>query len=217
MQLIGGILGSRSAEKQAKRQMAMQAKMHEDQIALQREGLDWQKSQYADWKSRENPMWDRMMDNLYSGIEPDWAGIAGDNKAAFESARGANRRDMMRYGIRPQDGQFMQADRMSRNQEAASHVGTRNRARQNAAGAMFNRTSNIWGGLQGMGGALSSGIANGYNNVAGAMGNMAGMYGQHAADRYNMTMNKWDAIGSGVGAIFGAWNQHKGGGKGTGG
>jgi hypothetical protein len=191
--------GQRKAQKRADKQFEEQKRLAEQDFALRQEGLDFSKSQYADWKSKYDPVYGKVMENIESDIEPDYNAIASDTKQAFESSRGANQRNMLRYGIRPQDGNFAHADRESRLAEGAAHVGTRNQARQASKGLKYARYADLHNSLKGIGTNLASNVMGGYNAAGNAAGRMGDMYGQRGIQAWNSGMANASGWGNFIG------------------
>jgi hypothetical protein len=205
---VSKYLGDKSAKKQEKRGWDQK----KEEIALQREGLDFSKDQYGDWKEKYDPVFADMMSEIDSGITPDYAAIAGDVNSSFESAQGQERRSMQRYGIKPTDGAAKQSEREYGIKKSTAHSGIRNQARQASAGIKYNRLANIHGALQGSGVALGSNVGNSYGRTANSMGQMADMRMKSAGQRRDEATSDAAGYGAMVGAVDwgGAWGAVKG-------
>lgn len=209
--VVGGIASS-SASSAQERSAQLQADAMRDQTALGRETLDWNKEQYGKWEDRFDPVFGDMMDALGEDLEPNYGQIAGDVSSSFQSQRGQERRNMMRYGVRPQDGSFAGADRQYGIREAAAHVGARSQARESKRGLEYNRLASV----AGMGYGIQPSVIGGVNNAAGNLGNM---YGQQATQHGNIasmwgntaSQNAYGAA-SAIGGMdwAGMWNSTKG-------
>lgn len=201
--LVSSYLGNKSAKKSEKR--AYDAK--KDEIALQREGLDFSKDQYGDWKEKYDPVFDDMMSEIDSGITPDYAAIAGDVNSSFESAQGQERRQMQRYGIKPTDGAAKQSERTYGIEKSTAHSGIRNQARQASAGIKFNRLASVHGSLTGSGVALGNQVGNSYSRTGNSISGLADMHTNTAAQRRSQATSDAEGWGSMVGAVdwAGAW------------
>jgi hypothetical protein len=207
-----GFLGSKSAASAADRAAEMQAKAAQDQVDLGRDTLDWNKDQYAKWEERFDPVFDSMMEELDADLDPNYEAIAGDVKSGFQSARGQERRNLMRYGVRPQDGSFGKNEREYGIREAAAHVGTRSEARESKRGLKYNRLASVTG----MGYGIQPSVLGGVNQAGGtlgrAYGSQANMFGQQSSMYSNEAYNSAAGIGNFVGSMpWGEmWNSTKG-------
>ena len=206
--LVVGYMGNKSADKQADKGFGLQ----QQELDMQREGLDFSKQQYADWKERYDPIYDDMMSEIDSGITPDYNAIAGDINQSFDSAQGMERREMQRYGIKPGDGAYGHGERDYAINRAAAHSGIRNKARQDSAGIKFQRLSGIHNTLQGVGTSAATGVRTSYNNVGNSMGNMAQSRFTQSANTRNQAGRDAAGVGAMIGGIDwgGAWSQAKG-------
>ena len=201
------IIGDRKAKRAEKRSLDTE----KENIALQREGLDFSKEQYGDWKDKYDPVFDDMMSEIDSGITPDYAAIAGDVNSSFESAQDQERRQMQRYGVKPTDGAARQSEREYGIAKSTAHSGIRNKARQDSAGIKFNRLSNIHGALQGVGPALSNQVGNSYSRTGRAMGSLADSQWDQAENRYDSAKEDAAGWGKAIGGVnwAGAWSRVK--------
>lgn len=197
------IIGDRKAKRAEKRSLDTE----KENIALQREGLDFSKEQYGDWKDKYDPVFDDMMSEIDSGITPDYAAIAGDVNSSFESAQDQERRQMQRYGVKPTDGAARQSEREYGIAKSTAHSGIRNKARQDSAGIKFNRLSNIHGSLQGVGPALGSQVGNSYSRTGRAYGSLADSQWDQSTRRYGAAKEDAAGWGKAIGGIDweGAW------------
>lgn len=209
--VVGGI-ASANASSNALSGRQMQAQAMEDQTQLGREQLDWNKEQYGKWEDRFDPIFGDMMDALDKDLEPNYGQIAGDVSSAFQSQRGQERRNLMRYGVRPQDGSFAGADRQYGIREAAAHVGARSQARESKRGLEYNRLASV----AGMGYGIQPSIIGGVNNAAGNLGrsygNQATQYGNIASMWENTAASNAYGAASAIGGMDwqGMWNSTKG-------
>lgn len=209
--LVSGFLGYK-AQKDQKRMQKKQLGMQQQEIGLQREGLEWGKEKYADWEARFNPTFNRMMNELDQDLEPNYGMIAGDVKSGFQSARGQERRNMRRYGIRPTDGASRSMEREYGIREAAAHVGARSSARESKRGLKYGRLADATNMLVGMQGTPANMVNSGYGRTGNAMAGMAGTYGGIGEQRYLAGMDNAAGWGTFIGGTDwgGIWNNVKG-------
>ena len=207
-----GIRASKAAKKQANKADASQ----QEEIALQREGLDFSKEQYGDWKEKYDPVFDQMMAEIDSGITPDYAAIAGDVNKSFDTAQDMERRQMQRYGVNPQDGAYSESERDYGIARSTAHSGIRNQARQASAGIKYNRLSGIHGSLQGSQAALAGQVGTGYGRAGIAQGRQTDTYNNRADQAYSRGMDDAAGWGAAIGGIDwgGAYNSIKNWGSG---
>ena len=200
-------LGNKSAKKQEKRGFNQK----KEEIALQREGLDFSKEQYGDWKGKYDPVFEDMMAEIDSGITPDYAAIAGDVNSSFESAQGQERRQNARYGIKPTDGAAKQSERDYGIAKSTAHSGIRNQARQASAGIKFGRLQGVHNSLVGVGTNLAGQVVNSYSRTGNSMGQMADMRMNSAAQRRQQASDDAAGWGTAIGGVDwgGAWNAAK--------
>jgi len=177
--VVAGAIGAHDAAGNQGDAIDAQSAAMRDQTALGREQLDWNKEQYGKWEDRFDPIFSDMMSEIDQDLEPNYGMIAGDVSSAFQSQRGQERRNMMRYGVRPQDGSFAGADRQYGIREAAAHVGARSQARESKRGLKYNRLASVTG----MGYGVQPSIIGGVNQAAGNLGNM---YGNQATQHGNI-------------------------------
>lgn len=205
---VSKYLGDKSAKKQEKRGFEQK----KEEIALQREGLDFSKEQYGDWKDKYDPVFADMMSEIDSGITPDYAAIAGDINSSFESAQEQERRQMLRYGVKPTDGAYRSSERDYAINKSTAHSGIRNQARQASAGIKYNRLANVHGSLTGSGVALGNQVGNSYGRVGNSMSSMANMRMNSAAQRREEATSDAAGWGSAIGGVdwAGAWGAVKG-------
>lgn len=213
--LIGGaisIYGASKAKKTRNQDIAFQREMHEDQMGLARDQLDFGKQTYADWQEKFDPAFARMLNEVDQDLLPNYGQIAGDIKSSFQSQRGQEGRAMMRYGIKPSDGAYFDRQRKYGINEAAAHVGVRSQARESKRGLKFERMQNISNMLVGMQGTPASIVNSGFSNSINAMGQSANMFGDQANMRYRQGMNNAAGIGQAIGGIDwgGIWGDVKG-------
>ena len=213
--VVSKVIGDRKAKRAEKRSMDSQR----ENIALQREGLDFSKEQYGDWKEKYDPVFADMMAEIDSGITPDYAAIAGDVNSSFESAQAQERRQMQRYGVKPQDGAYGKSERDYAINKSTAHSGIRNQARQASAGIKFNRLAGIHGSLQGVGVNLGGQVGNSYGRTGNAITNMAGAQERQATRRYGDAAADAKGWGTAIGGInwASAYSSVKGWGGGGGG
>jgi hypothetical protein len=207
---VSAYMGHKAKKKAQKQQDAANAQGDES-IALQREGLDFSKEQYGDWKEKYDPVYDDMMDEIDSGITPDYADIAGDINDSFDSAQGMERRQLQRYGVKPQDGAYGKSERDYAINRSTAHSGIRNKARQDSAGEKFRRLSGVHNTLQGVGTSLAGQVGNSYSRTGGAMNSQANRMTNQANTNYERGMDDAAGWGAAVGGVDwkGAWNSAK--------
>jgi hypothetical protein len=211
---VSKYIGDKKAKRAEKRGMDTQ----KENIALQREGLDFSKEQYGDWQEKYDPVFDDMMSEIDSGITPDYSAIAGDVNSSFESAQDQERRQMQRYGVKPTDGAARQSEREYGIAKSTAHSGIRNKARQDSAGIKFNRLAGIAGGLQGVGVNLGGQVGNSYGRAGNAITGLANAQFDQADARYQRSADDAAGWGTAIGGVdwSGAWNAVKGWGSGSG-
>lgn len=193
--LVSSFMGKKSADKGYRNQ----ERIAQEQLALDREQLDWGKQTYRDWQEKFDPAYASMMSEIDQDIEPNYGMIAGDTKAAFQTARESNERNMMRYGIDPRDGSMEAMNRDYGIREAASHVGNRAMARENSRGILWNRKANVTGMLSGMQTNPMANVRAGYNSV----GNTQAQRGQAAMGQGITNANFYSQLGNDVGGMIG--------------
>lgn len=209
---IGGAFAAHEASGNQGRAIDSQSDAMRDQTALGREQLDWSKEQYGKWEDRFDPIFGNMMDALGKDLEPNYGMIAGDVSSAFQSQRGQERRNLMRYGVRPQDGSFAGADRQYGIREAGAKVGAFSQARESKRGLEYNRLASVVG----MGYGIQPSMIGGVNQSAGNLGNMYGSQATQYGNIASMWGNTAAQNAYGVGNIMGSmdwqgmWNSTKG-------
>ena len=197
---VSAYMGHKASKKADRQQKAANAQGDEN-IALQREGLDFSKEQYGDWKEKYDPVYDDMMSEIDSGITPDYAAIAGDVNSSFESAQAQERRQMQRYGVRPQDGAYNKSERDYAINKSTAHSGIRNKARQDSAGEKFRRLSGIHNSLQGVGTNLAGQVGQGYSRTGSSMNMQANRMTGNANNTYNRGMDDAAGWGAAIGSL----------------
>ena len=194
-----GLVSTFMGNKSRKKGYDQQAAIEQDRLALDQERLDWGKEQYSDWKSKFDPMYQSAVDEMDQDLTPNYGAIAGDVKSSFESARGANERNLMRYGIRPTDGSMQAMNRDYGIREAASHVGNRAVAREGARGVLWDRKAKVTGMLAPMQSGPMSNVRAGYN----AMGDTQDQRGRNAAAAGRRQGDFYRGLGQDIGGIAG--------------
>lgn len=209
--IVGGLFGSSSAKKQA-RAMKDQTAVMREQTQLGRDQLDWSKQQYGDWKDRFDPLFNQMISEMDVGTTPNYAAIAGDVKSSFQSAKDQERRNMLRYGVRPQDGAMASADRQYGIREAGAHVGARSQARENAKGIKYGRLQNAVGLGYGAQPQMMANVGNAASNLSNIYGQQAGQYGVNAGYWGQQAVDTAAGWGNMLGSLDwgGMWNSMKG-------
>lgn len=227
---VGSIYGGIRASRDARRARRSQEQMHQDQMGLAQDQLgfardhyDWARGRHDEYADQFSPVLDQLMTEGMADRTPDYGLIAADTTSAFDSARGADQRQMERYGIRPGDGQWGANNRRYGVGQAMAEVGAREGARRSTANDRFQRLAGLYGigqNLQGQAmGQMGAGLG-AYQGAGGmgmgAMGQMAGMQGQRAGQLGQMA---GDAFAGGTrmiaGAVDGIMNQDPGGGGGA--
>jgi hypothetical protein len=207
-----GYLSSKGSTDMQGEALDQQAAAMRDQTALGREQLDWNKEQYAKWEDRFDPIFGDMMDTIDDDLEPNYGLIAGDVKSGFQSARGQERRNLMRYGVRPQDGAFAKSEREYGIREAGAHVGARTAARESKRGLEFDRLTNVVGMGYGLKPSMTAGVNQASRSLMGAYGNQGTQYGNIASMWGNTAAQNAYGVSSAIGAMdwAGMWNSTKG-------
>lgn len=195
---VGMYMSHKQKKKAAKQQDAANS-MSEEEIALQREGLDFSKQQYSDWQEKFDPAYDKMMSEIDQGITPDYAAIAGDVNSSFDTAQGMERRQMQRYGIKPGDGAARHSEREYGIKRSTAHSGIRNQARQASKGILFDRYKGVTNSLQGVQTSLSGQVGNSYGRTGAAQSD----YARNLNNQSNNTYNRADDDAAGMGAAIG--------------
>lgn len=210
-------VGAYSANRQssaANRATRAQQDAQAQQMEFAREGLDWNKERYGEWRELFMPMLQELQDEAGRERTPDYGVIAADVGSAFDSSQDINRRTMMRYGMQPGDGAMQQAEVSYGLGRARAMVDARNKARLSMRDDRFNRMSQVYGMGNTMLSSALGGINSGYGNAMGAAGNAAGMYGQQAATHGAGAAAGMQMMMSGANSLA---NQYGGAGGGAGG
>ncbi len=206
--LASSFLGKKSADKSFDTQKAM----HDEEMKLAREELDFGKDKYSDWQQKFDPAFARMLTELDQDLTPNYGQIAGDVKSSFQSARGQEERSMQRYGIRPVDGAYFDQQRKYGINEAAAHVGARSQARESKRGLKYERLQNVSNMLVGMQGVPANMVSRGFQSGQTAARGAADTAGRQGRFDYNAGMNDAYGFGQAVGGIDwgGIWGDVKG-------
>jgi hypothetical protein len=191
--------------------MAQEAQLREQELEMQREGLQFAKDQYADHQEKFDPLFYDIR-GMMDDTEPDYGAIAGDVNTSFDTARGMEERDQRRYGIRPTDGAARQSQRDYGIRRATAHVGARSKAREGAKDKRYGRYVDLYSAGMGIGSNKANSVQNAYGNVANSFGNSAnsafgnaGYYNQQAG----AAAQGWGNIIGGI-DWGGIWNGAKG-------
>ena len=197
---------ARSSQRSADRNAANQAE-------LDRERLDFSRTQYDDWRQRFDPVWNRMSAMAMEEQAPDYAAISADVGGAFDTSRDIQMRNMQRMGVRPTDGAVAAADTAYGIGRASSLVDARNRGRMNAREQHFNRIAQLAN-------IANGGQANASNLVSAAYAGASGNSGQRAGQQYglqqfyqNQANQQWADTASAIGYGVQSWG---GGGRASG-
>jgi hypothetical protein len=205
--LVSAYMASKSADKSSKAQQKasdQQAKVAEDQ-------LDFNKSQYSDWKSAFYPAINKLGAEAQKDVRPDYGQVAADVGNAFDTSQGVNNRNMERFGVKPTDGAFQSSQTQYGLGRALATVGADQAARANADNQHYARLAGFAGMGMNQQGSLLNGINNSSSNLMGAYGNQANMFGQRAQMYGQSAAAGAGMFGRAVGSMFG------GGGGGAGG
>lgn len=208
---VGMYMGHKAKKKAEKQQNAANA-MSEEEIAMQREGLDFSKQQYSDWQEKFDPAYDRMMSEIDQGITPDYAAIAGDVNSSFDTAQGMERRQMQRYGIKPTDGAARHSEREYGIKRSTAHSGIRNQARQQSKGILFDRLKGVTNSLQGVQTGLSGQVGSSYSRVGASQSDYATNLNKQSGVNYDRDMKGIAGMGTAIGGVDwkGLWGSVKG-------
>lgn len=180
---------------QAKRAGDKQARALNQQGQAQAADLEFRKQMYGDsqarygeWKEMFWPILQDIIAEADQDASPDYEAIGADNRAAFSTAMESTSRDLERRGLDLSDPRYATVRHGSRLAEAASLVGNRNRAREDADGQRLRNLSAVYALGSGMQGSAlqslnSTGalVASGHQNQASHYGNMASQYGDASA------------------------------------
>ena len=189
--LIGGITGSRSSRKEAKKARELQEAM-----------FAFERQRYNDFKSKYGDIENQLVADAKKGVIADLDGVtsraAADVATQFGNAEESRLRNMQRMGINPNSGR---ADALaSRNAIAKSLASAgnitagREAERRNAEQQTWNRRS----GVAQFGAGLMQNAASGMNNAMNAMASTAAQQSANQASQ--------------AGALFGAAGQLAGAG-----
>lgn len=207
--------GAYSSNQQAGRSRNAQQRMHDEQMGLARDQMqfgqehyDWSRGLHDEYRERFDPVLGELTDEAMASRTPDYGLITADTTAAFNSARMADQRNLERYGIRPGDGQWGANNRRYGIGQATAEVGARQQARRQAGDQRFARLAQLYGvgmglqgqAMQGMGqgmGAFQSGSGMG----VGAAGQQAGHHGQMAGYHGQMAYENMRGVGQGIGGM----------------
>lgn len=200
--LIGGISGSRSAKKLAKKQLALQQAM-----------FDFQKQRYNDYKSQYGGLEQQMVDDAKKGVVADLAGVTNrastDVATQFANAEDARLRNMQRMGINPNSGRadaIAARNSVAQSLAAAGNITAgREAERRNADSQTWARRSAVTNlGVRQMNGAM--------DGMNAAQDRMADTYGQMADNSASQAGALYGAAGSlvGMGAFDGVGSKIKG-------
>lgn len=213
--------GAYSANRQAGKSRRAQQGMHDQQMGLAQEGMefgrqhyDWSRGLHDDYRQRFDPVLGELTTEAMANRTPDYGAISADARAAFDGARMADQRNLARYGIRPGDGQWGATERRYGIGRAAAEVGARQQARRQNEDARYNRLAQLYGVGMGLQGQAMSGMGQGmsmYQGAAGggmnAAGQQAGYHGQQAAYHNQMAGQNMMDLGYGIGGMFGGGGQ----------
>lgn len=196
--LIGGIVSSKSSKKLMK-----------EQLAIQRETLDFNKKRYTDNKALYGELEKTVVAAAQKGVVADLGGVtsraAADVATQFTNAEGAQARQMQRLGVNPNSGR---AESMARQTalsramaEASATTTAREAERRNAEDKTFNRQFSV----------NQLGI-NQLNSTAGDVNNsntaIANTYGNAAAQKAAQANSFYSTAGQiagiGLGQMGGA-------------
>jgi len=196
--IIGGISAGKSSKKLMK-----------EQLAIQRETLEFNKKRYADNKALYGELEKTVVAAAQKGVVADLGGVtsraAADVKQQFANTEEGRLRNAQRMGINPNSGRADSMARQSGTAEALAAAGniTANREgeRRNAEEKTFNRQFAVNQlGVQQMNGAAgdinaaNSAIANTYGNAAA----------QKAAQANSFYQTAGQIAGIGLGQMGGA-------------
>jgi hypothetical protein len=184
----------------------------EAQEAIQREQLEEARRQRAQWEERFFPAFDAMADQAFAAQRPDFESVEADIGRQFDTSRGINERNRMRFGYNPTDGAMADDERQYGMARALATAGGRNAARNVARDEGFNRLTRyidagqgLRASADGMQGAAYAGIASAFGQRAGMQQGLAGQFRQQAAD-------SWSDVGTGLGYMTaGGWGGGGGG------
>lgn len=122
--LIGGISGKKSAKKDRREAMRIQA-----------ETLAFNKQRYDDYKSLYGDLEKDLVAGAQEGVEADIGGVTsravGDIEGRFAGDEAARTREMQRYGINPNSGRAESMARESGTQKALASAALINANREN--------------------------------------------------------------------------------------
>lgn len=122
--LIGGFSGKKSAKKDRREAMRIQA-----------ETLAFNKQRYDDYKSLYGDLEKDLVAGAQKGVEADIGGVTsravGDIEGRFAGDEAARTREMQRYGINPNSGRAESMARESGTQKALASAGMVNANREN--------------------------------------------------------------------------------------
>lgn len=204
-------LGSKGASDSADAQLDLEREFRQKEMDLANNQFDFAKGQYQDYKDKFDPLFYDIR-GMMDDTEPDYGAIAGDVNMAFEAQRGADQRNMRRYGIRPDDGAARAANRDWGIRQAAAHVGTRSAARQGAKDKRYGRYADLYNAGQGIGTQNASMVTGAMANQQAAARSGANAASNNANMYNNMAYQNAQGWGQAVGSVDwgGIFNQAKG-------
>lgn len=186
--LVSGLMGSSSASKSSKKQ-----------LALEREKLKFAQQRYDQAQTMYGGLQQKVVDSAMEGVRPDLQGVsdraAADIAGQFRGAQQGLMRTNQRLGINPNSGQFQSQMRQTALGEALAKAGGITRAREgernNAEQQTFARRFQVSQvGVNQMNNTAS--------NVQDASSGLAGVYGQQAT---GLNAASGAAISNGMGMI----------------
>lgn len=190
--------------------LPVQRQLSADQLSTY---LPFQRAQVEQYQNLFMPYENQLFQQAMEGIKPDYEGVMGrasaDVAQAFDKNLEASNRNMMRYGINPNSGRFVNMNRGLSIAESAADAGARTmayeREKKRVEDTNWNRQLGLYQAKRGVGtGAMPtdmSGNAMGLmNSASSGLNTAAGNYLGLGNTAYNMGMNS--AYGQGM-----AWNQ----------
>lgn len=187
LSIAGGIFGGKKKAKASREAQARQDAFTEREIQLGEDQFQWNKDIYTENKERYDPIFGEMVDRMDDNA-PDYGAIAGDIGKSFDTARGMEKREQRRYGIKPTSGAAAQSRRDYGIKRGTAHVGARSAARRGAKEQQYNRRADLFSigqGIQsGNQGAVNQAMGNqqaGFASAGRQAGQSAARYGRESA------------------------------------
>jgi hypothetical protein len=175
--LYNGMQSADAADKAGKRQQSAidaQTKLGQDQ-------LQWSKDRYNEWDSQFQPILSDIKAEAYKNMQPDYATVGADVNNAYNAQQGAAQRNMERYGVKPTDGATTAMNTSFGLGRAAALVSGDQNERHRVQNQKLSNLEGVYGlGTPMLTGSMGA-VGQSGQQLSGAYGNAANMYGNQAA------------------------------------